>query len=118
MMKIHHIGYIVKKIEKAILAFEDLGYVKKDDTIFDEYRQIDICFMEKDGYCVELVSPVNKESSVFGLLKKLGNSAYHICYSCPNLEDTIEKFTRGGGIFSGSSRMKRLPLETTEFVSW
>lgn len=96
MMKIHHIGYIVKKIEKAILAFEDLGYVKKDDTIFDEYRQIDICFMEKDGYCVELVSPVNKESSVFGLLKKLGNSAYHICYSCPNLEDTIEKFTRGG----------------------
>ena len=41
-MKIHHIGYLVKKIEKAISAFLDLGYIVEKETIYDNYRDIDI----------------------------------------------------------------------------
>ena len=76
-MKIHHVGYLVKKIDKAIKAFQALGYSYAQETILDEYRQANICFLEKDGYVVELISPVSKESVVADLIKRIGNTP---CY--------------------------------------
>lgn len=79
-MRIHHIGYLVRKMDKAKAAFVDLGYTIEQDTVLDDYRQINICFLKKDGYLIELVSPISKESVVHDLMKKIGNSPYHICY--------------------------------------
>ena len=70
-MKIHHIGYLVEKIEKAIKAFEGLGYQLTSEIIRDEYRQTDLCFLEKDSYVIELVSPFSKESVVSDLMKNV-----------------------------------------------
>lgn len=89
-MKIHHIGYLVKKIEKAIAAFENLGYRITKEPVSDEGRQADICFLEKDGYVVELISPFSKDSVVAELMKKIGNSPYHICYETDNIDETIK----------------------------
>ena len=69
-MKIHHIGYLVRKIDRAIQEFGDLGYQVLQETVYDDYRQVQICFMEKDGYVIELVSPTTKTSVVRDLLKK------------------------------------------------
>ena len=88
-MKIHHIGYLVKKIEKSIKIFEELGFTLTKDIVLDEYRQADICFLEKDGYVVELVSPVSKDSVVAQLMKDLGNTPYHICYETENIEEEV-----------------------------
>ena len=90
-MEIHHIGYLVKKLDKAFSAFLDLGYHVKQEAIFDEYRQANISFLEKDGYLVELVSPVSKDSVVSGLMKKMGNSPYHICYRTDSLDEDVER---------------------------
>lgn len=95
-MKIHHIGYLVKKMDRAISAFSNLGFEIDAETVFDEYRGIDICFMIKDGYRVELVSPKNKESVVYDLQKKYGNSPYHICYICDDVETSIEELRSNG----------------------
>ena len=95
-MQIHHIGYLVKKINKAIPAFVNLGYKIDSDIVFDEYRGIDICFMTRENYRVELVSPKNKESVVYELQKKYGNSPYHICYICENIESEVEKLRDSG----------------------
>ena len=77
--KIHHIGYLVKKIDAAIRDFAQLGYVVTQNTVFDSFRKIHICFMEKDGYVIELVSPADENSIVAGLLKKYKNlSLIHI----------------------------------------
>ena len=95
-MQIHHIGYLVKKISKAIMAFKELGYEQETNIIIDEYRDIDLCFMIKDGYRVELVSPRNRDSVVYELRKKYGNSPYHICYVCKDFENTIEKMIEKG----------------------
>lgn len=85
-MKIHHVGYLVKKLEKALKAFYDLGYVMTQEVVLDEYRQARICFLEKDGYVIELVSPVSKDSVVANLMKKMGSTPYHICYETENLQ--------------------------------
>ena len=90
-MKIHHVGYLVKKIDKAIKAFEGLGYVVTQATMLDEFRQVNICFLEKDGYVVELVSPASKESVVSDLMKKVGNTPYHICYETDDFEGDVAR---------------------------
>lgn len=66
--------------------FGRLGYTAVTDIVHDSLRKIDICFLEKDGYMVELISPTDKDSVAAGLLKKYKNSPYHICYETPNLE--------------------------------
>ncbi len=90
-MKIHHVGYLVRKIDRSIEEFTALGYVKCGDTVLDEYRQVYICFMEKDGYRIELVSPASKSSDVSGLIKKFGNSPYHICYETEAFDSDLEE---------------------------
>lgn len=90
VMRIHHIGYLVRKIDKAIVKFKELGYSVEKEPVYDEYRQSDIAFLTKDGYRIELVSP-EKTSEVYPLLKKFGASPYHICYET----DDIDKDTAG-----------------------
>ena len=89
-MRIHHIGYLVKKIDKAIEEFERLGYVVEKETVFDDIRKVDICFMIKDGYRVELVSPAADDSVVRGLYLKFGNGPYHICYETEHFDDDLD----------------------------
>lgn len=95
-LKIHHIGYLVKKIEKAKKTFEALGYLVEQDTVRDEIRKVDICFLIKDGYRVELVSPFSEDSVVAGLLKKYKNAPYHICYEADDSDAAYRKLTENG----------------------
>lgn len=95
-MKIHHIGYLVKKIEKAAAAFEALGYVQKGTVTHDEIRKVDILFLEKDGYRIELISPYAPDSVVAGLAKTYKNAPYHICYEAERFQADMEKLESGG----------------------
>ena len=95
-LKIHHIGYLVKKIEKAKQTFETLGYQVEQDTVRDDIRKVDICFLIKDGYRVELVSPFSEDSVVTGLLKKYKNAPYHICYEADDPDTAFRELTENG----------------------
>lgn len=95
-LKVHHIGYLVKKIEPAIRTSKTLGYQVIQDTVTDEIRHVDICFLEKDGYCIELVCPISEKSVVYGLLKKYKNCPYHICYETADFENDLETLRTEG----------------------
>ena len=92
---VHHLGYLVKSIEKSKKAFDSLGYEIESDVFFDEGRLADFCFMKRNGICVELVEP-KKESDLFPLLKTYGNKIYHVCYSVENLDDAVEELQKNG----------------------
>ena len=85
-LSIHHIGYLVKKGQKAQASFLTLGYHTVQDWVRDDARGIDISFLEKDGVTIELVSPFREDSSVSGLMRRIKNSPYHICYVSESLE--------------------------------
>lgn len=89
-LKIHHIGYLVRNIERAKQEFQNLGFSVVSDVIYDDYRGINIAFLEKDGYLIELVSSVDENSNVVSI-KKIGNSPYHICYEVENMEMAIKE---------------------------
>ena len=97
-LKIHHIGYLVKKMDTAIRTFEDLGYQIMQSTVYDDIREVNICFLQKDGYCIELVSPVSDTSVVSGLIKKFKNSPYHICYETQDFNRDYKRLTENGFI--------------------
>ena len=94
-MKIHHIGYLVKKMDKALPLFADLGYEIEKEPEYDEFRNADIAFLIMNGYRIELVCP-HKGSDIYPLLKKFGNSPYHICYETEDRERDISKLKDSG----------------------
>lgn len=96
MKKIHHIGYLVKNIEKATSEFIKLGYETCGDVVYDDIRCIDILFLEKDGYKIELVKPIGEKSVVHSLIKKVGVGPYHICYEVDDIEKAGQELRENG----------------------
>lgn len=96
MMTVHHIGYLVKKIEKARDQFCVLGFQPVSEVVYDSYRDVDIIFMEKDGYVIELVSPKSDKSVVAKLIKTYKNAPYHICYEVDDLESELKRLEASG----------------------
>lgn len=90
-MKIDHVGYAVKNIDKAIAEFEKLGF-KFEKTVEDNDRNLCICFGNNAAYRVELVSPMDKikPSPVDTYLSKVGPTAYHFCYKSKSFSDDIK----------------------------
>ncbi|MEA5026106.1 MAG: VOC family protein [Erysipelotrichaceae bacterium] len=95
-MKIHHIGYLVKKIDKAISAFQQLGYSLVTEKTYDSIRKINICFMLKDGYLIELVSPASDDSVVSGLIRQYRNAPYHFCYCSTDFDAALSALSANG----------------------
>ncbi|SKB87318.1 methylmalonyl-CoA/ethylmalonyl-CoA epimerase [Lachnospiraceae bacterium] len=92
-LKIHHIGYMIKKIERSLPQFTALGYEVEIPEFSDESRKCDFCFLVKDGYRVELISPWGDDSPLFPMLKHHKNMMYHICYETDSMEQEIERLT-------------------------
>lgn len=89
-MRVDHIGYAVKSIDRAKRSMEVLGF-RFGETVEDADRKIYISFGELDGYKVELVAPVGKGSPVDAHLLKVGATPYHICYRSNDIETDIER---------------------------
>ena len=102
-MRVNHIGYLVKDIDKSISVFQQLGYEKISEVFTDDKaqgnekpRNVYICFMQNEGSCVELVSPIDESSDVFITLKRQGEGPYHICYEVESLKDSVSTLTKQG----------------------
>lgn len=95
-LKPHHIGYLVKNIEKATSEFIKLGYSIINENCYDDYRKVNIVFLQSNGYVVELISPTDETSVVAGLMSKYKNSPYHICYETDDIEATSNLLTSNG----------------------
>ena len=96
-MKINHIGYAVKRIDRAITAFQKLGY-EFEPAIDDRDRNVKLAFGSKDGYRIELVAPLDKklESPVDQYLSNAVGTPYHICYESESLDAEIEDLKAQG----------------------
>jgi len=95
-MKIHHIGYAIKNLKDSIKEFEKLGYARAKNKVIDKKRKVIIQFMKNEECIIELIAPLNDESPVSNILKKQGNSPYHICYEIDMIESKIKELKNGG----------------------
>ena len=60
------------------------------DVIFDTVKNVNICWLTKDGMpTVELLAPVDESSPVCKILGKNGVTPYHTCYIVENIDDAV-----------------------------
>lgn len=96
MTRLHHTGYLVKRLEKSRDSFLSLGFQTLGEPVYDAYRDVDILFLEKDGYTVELVSPRSGASVVAGLMKTFRNAPYHLCFETDDLTGELARLEGSG----------------------
>lgn len=94
---IHHLGYLVKNIQKSKNVFIDMGFQLKKDIILDDVRDAYICFLggDSNGALIELIQPTI-ESPIYALLKKYPNAPYHICYKVEDIFKEIQNLEEKG----------------------
>ncbi|MDR9770435.1 VOC family protein [Acetomicrobium sp.] len=85
-MKVHHVGIVVKDIEKACLLYRGLGYVQVDSIIEDNVQHNRLLFLKNGELLVELIEPINSSSPVYNP-RNLGY--HHICYEVEDLDKAI-----------------------------
>lgn len=97
-LKVDHIGYLVKDLDRAAAAFAELGFVPVTDVIRDDMpdsagaaRNVLLRFLENAGTVVELVAPLGEDSHVYERLRTCGEGPYHICYAVDDLAAQMEK---------------------------
>lgn len=93
-LNVHHIGYAVPSISRAVKEFESLGWHISGDLTNDNERNVDIAFMECGASRIELVAPTSDISPVKKILEKGSGTPYHICYEVPQLEPAIEELKK------------------------
>ena len=96
MMRVHHVGYLVKHLAPAQQAFARLGYTETSPAVYDPDRDADIAFWTLGTCTVELVCPRSERSVVAGLLKKFKNTPYHLCYETDDLEGELKRLENAG----------------------
>ena len=109
MFEIHHTGYIVHNIQNAVEAMKLLNYKIVQDIIYDEDRNIYICFIKNGNQLIELIEPKDESAVTYKLLAKTGPAPYHICYKVDNIEETCSSLKKEG-FFPVSKIEKASPM--------
>jgi methylmalonyl-CoA/ethylmalonyl-CoA epimerase len=95
-MKIHHVGYLAKNLEKSEGKFLELGYEIERPCKYDPIRKINIEFLKNGDYRVELIQPMSEESPMYPLLKRFKNTPYHFCYEVENVDIAAKELSEKG----------------------
>ena len=75
-MKVHHIGYVVKNIEKYK---KNLIIDEIINEVYDETQKAKLVLLNANNIFIELIEPQSEESFTYNFLKK-GGGYHHLCY--------------------------------------
>ncbi|TFG34079.1 methylmalonyl-CoA epimerase [Candidatus Thorarchaeota archaeon] len=101
LMKLSHIGILVKDIDegikhhKALFGFEQLGEIVDDST--QRVRVVLMGHSEDDPVKIELIAPLGEDSPVTDLLRKR-QSLYHLCFEVSDIETAKAEARKSGAI--------------------
>lgn len=95
-MKVHHIGFLAKNGKATVEEYKTIGAVVEQEERVDNIRRIKITFIILDGYRIEIIEPIDKESPYYPLMKRFKNSPYHTCYEVSDLDESLEKLQAEG----------------------
>lgn len=90
LVSVNHIGYAVKDIQVTAELYVQSGWTLS--PIYEEKVQhAKIAFLTKEGMPkIELVAPLEGESPVDNVLKKMSVTPYHICYDVEDIDQAVE----------------------------
>ena len=81
-MKVHHIGYVVKNIEKYKKNLIIDEVVKE---VYDDIQKAKLVLIKTDNIFIELIEPQSEDSFTYNFLIK-GGGYHHLCYETTKTE--------------------------------
>ena len=96
-MKINHIGYVVKSLEKSAQYYcDNFNYTIKVNKIYVENQLVNIVMLKSSVQSdpdLELICPSTTDSPAYNSLKR-GEVINHICYQTKNYEEVLSRFKK------------------------
>lgn len=87
-MKVHHIGIVVKNLEKNIALYTKLAYAPISDVINDNIQHNKVVFLQNQCHTIELIEPLDENSSIYHFKE----GYQHICYEVENSDVFLNDF--------------------------
>jgi methylmalonyl-CoA/ethylmalonyl-CoA epimerase len=117
--RLHHVGYVVSSITKAVTEYQAAFAVDWDgEIVHDPLQMVRVTFLPAnaaDAATVELVEPAGPRSPVLKFAES-GGGIHHVCYEVNDLKAQIESTQQSGCI------LVRVPLPAAAFggrkIAW
>lgn len=105
LKRIHHIDYVVRDLDRAILRYRDLFGVQLERRERLKNRGVELARFRLGETWIVLVQPTQPDSPVQKFLEKHGEGFFHIAYEVENLEAMISDLkARGVKLMEDSPR--------------
>ena len=96
MMKLHHVGIVVKNIQESL--GEITKYLTFESTTVPSLvgsQKVNICFLKTNNVFLELIEPAEENSPVSDFIKK-GGGFHHLCFEVDDIHLELEKMNKNG----------------------
>lgn len=96
MAKIDHLGIAVRSIEQALALYEtQLGMqVTLRETV--EHEKVHVAMLPAGDSRIELLEPMNAESTIARFIDKRGEGLHHVAMRVPDLPAAVERLKAAG----------------------
>lgn len=116
-LKFHHLGLATKKFEKAVTFLKGLGY-SVSKSVFDSIQNVNLIMCTHQSMPdIEIIYPAQISGHLDIVLKDNSESFYHMCYTCNNLSDALERIRSGNRVITISEKKPAI-LFSNKFVSF
>jgi methylmalonyl-CoA epimerase len=95
-LPIHHIGVAVQSIDDAMRFYgEKLGLAIVDRRVLAE-RALEVAFIQTGNTLIELLQPLDEQSTVARYIERRGQGLHHICFDTPDIDAHLRELTDKG----------------------
>jgi methylmalonyl-CoA/ethylmalonyl-CoA epimerase len=101
-LRLHHVGYVVASIERAMPGFvRSLAATWDEQVIYDPLQKVEVAFLTTrvEDPQIELVEPAGEDSPVLRFLEQ-GGGLHHVCYEVADLEEQLVEFRSRGAVIA------------------
>ena len=92
-----HVGVAVKSLDEAVKVYRDLLGFKLEDIHVLTERKVKVAFLTTGGQTnVELLEPLNSESSIAKFLETRGEGIHHFAMKVKSIEAALAEYKKKG----------------------
>jgi methylmalonyl-CoA/ethylmalonyl-CoA epimerase len=105
VMKLHHIGKVVKDLEEAKTYYKEVfGLQPVGESVVDPIQKVEVLLINA-GFgrelTIELICPTGEDSPVYGFLRKKGEGLHHLSYQVEDIREAVAEFREKGALLLG-----------------
>jgi methylmalonyl-CoA/ethylmalonyl-CoA epimerase len=104
MKKLHHIGIAVTNLDEGVKFYQEVLRLTLSRRETLEDRGIEIAFFPVGDTQLELIAPLNPESSFNKFLKKRGEGLHHLCFEVEDINSSAGELEKKGLILAEGIR--------------